>query len=73
MKRVFSLALATLLLAGCTAAPADGSESSTVVTAETAATQASAGNGEPLRPLPHVYEKHKDTQEVLDAHGTMIA
>ena len=28
MKRVFSLALATLLLTGCTAAPADGSESS---------------------------------------------
>ena len=44
MKRVFSLALTALLLAGCTATPADGSESSTVVTAETAAAQASTGN-----------------------------
>ena len=39
MKRVFSLALAALLLAGCTAAPADGSASSSAVTVETSTAQ----------------------------------
>ena len=39
MKRVFSLALAALLLAGCTAAPADSGASSAAVTAETSTTQ----------------------------------
>ena len=57
MKRVFSLALAALLLAGCTAAPTDSSASSSAVTAEpptaqeaesTAATPAPAAA---LRPL----------------------
>lgn len=72
MKRVFSLALATLLLTGCTAAPADGSESSTVVTAETAAAQAFTGNGEPLRLLQHGDEKQYYTQESLDDSSTMI-
>ena len=57
MKRVFSLALAALLLTGCTAAPADSSASSSAVTAEpptaqeaesTAATPAPAAA---LRPL----------------------
>ena len=72
MKRVFSLALAALLLAGCTAAPADGSESSAAVTAETAAAQASTGNGEPLRLLQHGDEKQYYTQESLDDSSTMI-
>lgn len=72
MKRVFSLALATLLLTGCTAAPADSSESSTAVTAETAAAQASTGNGEPLRLLQHGDEKQYYTQESLDDSSTMI-
>ena len=39
MKRVFSLSLAALLLAGCTASPADRSASSAAVTAETPTTQ----------------------------------
>lgn len=72
MKRVFSLALTVLLLAGCTAAPAGSSESSTVVTAETAAAQASTGNGEPLRLLQHGDEKQYYTQESLDDSSTMI-
>lgn len=72
MKRVFSLALATLLLAGCTAAPADSSTASTTVTAETAAAQASTGNGEPLRLLQHGDEKQYYTQESLDDSSTMI-
>lgn len=72
MKRVFSLALAALLLTGCTAAPVDGSESSTAVTTETAAAQASTGNGEPLRLLQHGDEKQYYTQESLDDSSTMI-
>ena len=39
MKRVFSLALAALLLTGCTAAPADSSASSSAVTTETSTAQ----------------------------------
>lgn len=39
MKRVFSLALAALLLAGCTAAPADSGASSAAVTSETSTAQ----------------------------------
>ncbi|MBM6900155.1 lipoprotein, partial [Gemmiger formicilis] len=39
MKRVFSLALAALLLTGCTAAPTDSSASSSTMTAETSAAQ----------------------------------
>ena len=39
MKRVFSLALAALLLAGCTAAPTDSSASFSAVTAETSTAQ----------------------------------
>lgn len=39
MKRVFSLALAALLLAGCSAAPAANRIDSSAVTAETSATQ----------------------------------
>lgn len=57
MKRVFSLALAALLLAGCTAAPADGSASSAAVTAETSTAQeaettaAAPSSAAVLRPL----------------------
>lgn len=72
MKRVFSLALAALLLAGCTAAPADSSESSAAVTAETAAAQALTGNGEPLRLLQHGDEKQYYTQETLESADSMI-
>ena len=39
MKRVFSLALAALLLTGCNAAPTDSSASSSAVTAETSTAQ----------------------------------
>lgn len=72
MKRVFSLALTALLLAGCTAAPAAGSESSTTVTAETAVAQASTGNGEPLRLLQHGDEKQYYRQESLGKDDSMI-
>lgn len=72
MKRVFSLALAALLLAGCTAAPADSSESSAAVTAETAAAQASTGSEEPLRLLQHGDEKQYYTQETLESADSMI-
>ena len=72
MKRVFSLALTALLLAGCTAAPAAGSESSTAVTAETAVAQASTGNGEPLRLLQHGDEKQYYRQESLGKDDSMI-
>ena len=54
MKRVFSLALAALLLAGCTAAPADGNERSTAVTAETSTAQeaqSTAATSTPAQPL----------------------
>lgn len=55
MKRVFSLTLAALLLAGCTAAPAGSSDSSAAVTAETSAIQEpesiSPAPTQPLRPL----------------------
>lgn len=72
MKRVFSLALTALLLAGCSAAPAAGSESSTTVTAETAVAQASTGNGEPLRLLQHGDEKQYYRQESLGKDDSMI-
>lgn len=72
MKRVFSLALTALLLAGCTATPAAGSESSTTVTAETAVAQASTGNGEPLRLLQHGDEKQYYRQESLGKDDSMI-
>lgn len=72
MKRFFSLALTALLLAGCTAAPAAGSESSTAVTAETAVAQASTGNGEPLRLLQHGDEKQYYRQESLGKDDSMI-
>lgn len=57
MKRVFSLALAALLLAGCTAGPASGSESPAAATDEAAASQTSSKAAsipvpaQPLRPL----------------------
>ena len=72
MKRVFSLALAALLLAGCTAAPADGSTASTAVTAETAAAQAPGGNGEPLRLLQGGDEKQYYTETTVDDAEAML-
>lgn len=57
MKRVLSLALATLLLAGCTTAPAADSAVPAEVTNETAATQMTGDSApspapaQPLRPL----------------------
>ena len=72
MKRVFSLALTALLLAGCTAAPADGNQSSAAVTAETAAAQASTGNGEPLRLLQHGDEKQYYFRESVDNTETLL-
>lgn len=72
MKRVFSLALTALLLAGCTAAPADSSESSTAVTAETAAAQDPAGNGEPLRLLQHGDERQYYFRESVDNTETLV-
>lgn len=72
MKRVFSLALAALLLAGCGSTPAASSTTSTAVTAETATTEASVGNGEPLRLLQHGDEKQYYTQETLGTEDSMI-
>ena len=57
MKRVFSLALAALLLAGCTVAPSGSSTSSSTVTAETSTTQEvesvspTPAPAQPLEPL----------------------
>ena len=72
MKRVISLALAALLLAGCGSAPAASSTTNTAVTAETATTEASVGNGEPLRLLQHGDEKQYYTQETLGTEDSMI-
>ncbi len=69
MKRVFSLALAALLLAGCTAAPAS---SETGATVEAAAAQAPAGSGEPLRLLQHGDERQYYRQESLGKDDSMI-
>lgn len=57
MKRVFSLTLATLLLAGCMAAPSGSSTTSSTVTAETSTAQETENTAtapapaQPLRPL----------------------
>ena len=72
MKRVFSLALTALLLAGCASAPAASSTTNTTVTAETATTEASVGNGEPLRLLQHGDEKQYYLREGLDNTETWI-
>ena len=52
MKRFFSLALAALLLAGCTAAPADSQNatSDTPATAEAPAATTATTAAQPLRP-----------------------
>lgn len=72
MKRVFSLALAALLLAGCGGTSATSSTTNTAVTAETAAAEASAGNGKPLRLLQHGDEKQYYLREGLDNTETWI-
>ncbi|MGN0685914.1 MAG: lipoprotein [Gemmiger sp.] len=57
MKRVFSLALAALLLAGCTVAPSGSSTSSSTVTTETStaqeveSTSPTLAPAQPLEPL----------------------
>lgn len=72
MKRVISLALTALLLAGCGSTPAASSTTNTAVTAETAAAEASVGSGEPLRLLQHGDEKQYYTQETLGTEDSMI-
>lgn len=72
MKRVFSLALAALLLAGCGSTPTASSTTNTAVTSETATTEASVGDGEPLRLLQHGDEKQYYTQETLGTEDAMI-
>lgn len=72
MKRVFSLALAALLLAGCGSTPAASSTTNTTVTAETATTEASVGNGEPLRLLQHGDEKQFYISEDVDNSETLL-
>lgn len=72
MKRVISLALAALLLAGCSSAPAASSTTNTAVTAETAAAEASVGNGEPLRLLQHGDEKQFYISEDVDNSETLL-
>ena len=72
MKRVFSLALAALLLAGCGSTSAASSTTNTAVTAETAAAEASVGSGEPLRLLQHGDEKQYYLREGLDNTETWI-
>lgn len=71
MKRVYSALLAALLLAGCASAPAVSGAESTTVTAETAAVQAPAGNGQPLRLLQHGDEKQYYTQEPVGDTDSM--
>lgn len=55
MKRLVSMALVSLLLAGCSSAPVDGDTASTAVTAETATVQkaenAADAPAQPLEPL----------------------
>lgn len=71
MKRVFSLALTALLLAGCTAAPADGSASSAAITAEASTTQeaetttAAPSSAAVLRPLRVGDERHYYMTDML--------
>lgn len=72
MKRVFSLALAALLLAGCAGSKDASSTTNTAVTAETAAAEASAGNGEPLRRLQHGDEKQYYISEDVDNSETLL-
>ena len=72
MKRVFSLALAALLLAGCGSTSAASSTTTPAVTAETAAAEASVGSGEPLRLLQHGDEKQYYLREGLDNTETWI-
>lgn len=72
MKRVCSVLLAALLLAGCGSAPAASGTVDTAATAETAAAKAPSGNGEPLRRLQHGDEKQYYRQESFGDGDTMI-
>lgn len=73
MKRAFSLALAALLLAGCTAAPAASGSSASTATAETPAAEAAApaASTEPLRLLQQGDEKQYYLIEPANADKTL--
>ncbi len=73
MKRAFSLALAALLLAGCTAAPAASGSAASTATAETPAAEAAApaASTEPLRLLQQGDEKQYYLIEPANADKTL--
>lgn len=73
MKRALSLALAALLLAGCTAAPAASGSSASTATAETPAAEAAApaASTEPLRLLQQGDEKQYYLIEPANADKTL--
>ena len=73
MKRAFSLALAALLLAGCTAAPAASGSAASTATAETPAAEAAApaASTEPLRLLQTGDEKQYYLTEPANADQTL--
>ena len=73
MKRAFSLALAALLLAGCTAAPAASGSAASTATAETPAADAAApaASTEPLRLLQQGDEKQYYLIEPANADKTL--
>ena len=71
MKRVCSVLLAALLLAGCGSAPAASAPTSAAATAETAAAETPVGNGKPLRRLQHGDEKQYYTRETIGDGDSM--
>lgn len=73
MKRAFSLALAALLLAGCTAAPTTSGDAASTATAETPAAEAAApaASTEPLRLLQQGDEKQYYLIEPANADKTL--
>lgn len=74
MKRAFSLALAALLLAGCTAAPAASESAASTATAETPAAEEAAptASTEPLRLLQQGDEKQYYLTESANADQTLV-
>ena len=73
MKRALSLALAALLLAGCTAAPTTSGDAASIATAETPAAEAAApaASTEPLRLLQTGDEKQYYLTEPANADQTL--
>ena len=71
MKRVCSVLLATLLLAGCGGAPASGSTAEATVTAETAAAEAPATSA-PIRVLQNGDEKQYYTETTAGENEDML-